>query len=338
MSAFLFYMHDGPKTFRFELSGDLSGVEVGKLDQAWRTAASTFDGKVLAVDITFLSGADQKGCDLLRRWSNAGAHLIANSETSRTLVESITGQAYASSDPAVGPTFEPRFSSSAFRTAVAALIFTTALLSPATASAEKLYDAGAVLERYSVALTDKGLDTATVDVEIEATVPRFQKTARVAAIRSWADGKRDYQFVAIEGDRLVRNEMIARYFAIDSEKAPLAAPITKSNYKFRFVSNKGTTTVFQITPRRKRKGMISGEMWIDNESGLVTHLAGRMVKNPSVMVRRVGISQEMEVRNGATVARETHLDLDTRFTGRAELTIREHARAVETEFTEYVAQ
>ena len=177
-----------------------------------------------------------------------------------------------------------------------------------------------------------------MDVEIEASVPRFQKTARVEAIRSWTDGKRDYQFVAIEGDRLVRNEMIARYFAIDSERAPLAAPITKSNYKFRFMSNKGTASVFQITPRRKRKGMIAGEMWIDNETGLVRRLVGRMVKNPSVMLRRVGISQEMKIRHGATVARESRLDLDTRFTGRAELTIREHARAAETEVTENVAQ
>lgn len=338
MSAFLFYMHDGPKTFRFELSGDLSGVEVAKLDQAWRTAASTFDGKVLAVDITFLTGVDQKGRELLRRWSKSGAYLIGSSNASRSLVEAITGHSYTLASPAIGPTFEPRYTSSSFRAAAAAVVFVTALLFPSTASADKLDDASAVLERYSAGLSDKGLDTATVDVEIEATVPRFQKTARVAAIRSWADGKRDYQFVAIEGDRLVRNEMIARYFAIDTDKAPLAAPITKANYRFRFVSNKGTASVFQITPRKKRKGMISGELWIDNETGLATHLSGRMVKNPSMMLRRVGISQEMEIRHGATVARETRLDLDTRFTGRAELTIREHARAVETEVAENVAQ
>ncbi len=337
MSAFLFYMHDGPNTFRFELSGDLAGVEVGKLDQAWQTASSTFDGKVLAVDITFITGVDQKGSDLLRRWSGAGAHLIANSEASRKLAESITGHAYAASDRGVGPTFEPRFTSSAFRTAVAAVIFTTALLFPATASAEKLEDSSAVLERYSAALSDKGLDTATVDFEMEASVPRFQKQARVAAVRSWEDGKRAYQFVTIEGDRLVRNEMIARYFTIDTESAPLAAPITKSNYKFRFVSNNGAVSVFQITPRRKRKGMIAGEMWIDNETGLVTHLSGRLVKSPSMMLRRIGISQEMEIRRGATVARETHLDMDIRFTGRAELTIRERARAVEAEVTANVA-
>ena len=168
-------------------------------------------------------------------------------------------------------------------------------------------------------------------------MPKLQKQARIEAIRRWTDGKREYQFVTIEGDRLVRNEMIARYFAIDTERAPLAAPITKSNYKFRFVANKGTVSVFQITPRKKRKGMIAGEMWIDNETGLVTHLAGRMVKSPSVMLRSIGISQEMEIRHGATFARETHLNIDVRLTGPAELTIRERTRIPETEVTDYVA-
>jgi hypothetical protein len=337
MSGFLFYMHDGPKAFRFELSGNLSGIEVGKLAQAWRTASSTFDGKVLAVDITFLTQVDEKGRELLRSWSAEGARLIANSEISRGLAETITGHAYEPAGPAVGPTFEPRFPASAFRTAVAALIFTTVLLFPAKAWAARADDASAVLERYSAGLADPGLDTATVDFEIEASVPRLQKQARVEAIRSWEDGKRAYQFVIIEGDRLVRNEMIARYFSIDSEKAPLAAPITKSNYRFRFISNDGSVSVFQITPRKRRKGMIAGEMWIDNETGLVTHLSGRLVKSPSVMLRRIAISQDMELRHGATFARETRLDIDTRFTGRAELTIRERARAQQIEVTDYVA-
>jgi len=263
--------------------------------------------------------------------------LIANSEASRQLAESVTGLPYASSDPKVGPTFAPHYTSSAFRAAVAALIFSVALLFPKTASAGGLDESSAVLERYSAGLADRGLDTATVTLEIEASVPRFQKEARVEAIRRWTDGKREYQFVSIEGDRLVRNEMIARYFAIDTEKAPLAAPINKSNYRFRFVTNKGDVTVFQITPRRKRKGMIAGELWIDNETGMVTHLSGRLVKNPSAMLRRVGISQEMEIRGGTTFARETHLDIDTRFTGRAMLTIREHALIAEKEVADYVA-
>ena len=271
MAGLLFYMHDGPKTFRFELAGALSGSDAAKMDQAWRTASSTFDGKVLAVDITFVTEADEKGRDVLFRWWRAGAHLVANSEASRKLAESITGVPYAPGDAAVGPTFEPRFTASAFRAAAAIAIFTVALLFPAKAWAKSdeasAVLASAVLERYSASLADRGLDTATVTLEIEASVPKLQKQARIEAIRRWTDGKREYQFVTIEGDRLVRNEMIARYFAIDTEQAPLAAPITKSNYKFRFVTNKGSVSVFQITPRKKRKGMIAGEMWIDNETG-----------------------------------------------------------------------
>jgi hypothetical protein len=338
MAGLLFYMHDGPKTFRFELAGALSGSDAAKMDQAWRTASSTFDGKVLAVDITFLTEVDEKGRDVLLRWWRVGAHLVANSDASRKLAESITGLPYAAEDPAVGPTFEPRFTASAFRAAVAIAIFTVVLLFPAKAWADKSDEASAVLERYSAGLADRGLDTATVTLEIEASVPNLQKQARIEAIRRWTDGKREYQFVTIEGDRLVRNEMIARYFSIDTERAPLAAPITKSNYKFRFVANKGTVSVFQITPRKKRKGMIAGEMWIDNETGLVTHLAGRMVKSPSVMLRSIGISQEMEIRHGATFARETHLNIDVRFTGPAELTIRERTRLAETEVAKNVAR
>ncbi len=73
--------------------------------------------------------------------------------------------------------------------------------------------------------------------------------------------------------------------------------------------------------------MIAGEMWIDTESGLVTHLEGRMVKSPSVLLKRVDITQEMEIRDGVTVGRETHVGISTRFTGQAELTVREKVAA-----------
>ena len=115
MAGLIFYMHDGPSTFRFELAGSLAGGEVTKLDQAWRTASSTVDGKVLAVDITFLTSADEEGRALLTRWRDAGAHFVANSPFARTLVESITGTPYARFDAAVGPTFDPRFTASMSR-------------------------------------------------------------------------------------------------------------------------------------------------------------------------------------------------------------------------------
>lgn len=138
MAGFMFYMHDGPTTFRFELSGSLAGDEVNKLDQAWKTASSTFDGKVLAVDVTFLSSVDQKGRDLLLRWWRVGARLIANSAASQALVESITGDQYLSPGSTVGPTFDPRFTAGSLRAVFVAAVVALSLLFPVTASATSL--------------------------------------------------------------------------------------------------------------------------------------------------------------------------------------------------------
>lgn len=329
MSGLIFYMHDGPATFRFELAGDLAGVEVARLDQAWRTASSTVRGKVLAVDVTFLKSADGQGRDLLAAWWKGGAHFVANSPLSRGIVESVTGTAYIATP--VGPTFEPRFSGASLRPALVALLFAITLLFPQSVSAaSKIDDGSAILDLYTAGLAGQhSLDILPVTVEIDATLPKLDKKARVEAIRRWAGGHRKYQFVSVEGDSFVRNEMIARYFAIDTEAAPIAAPITKSNYKFRFVANyvtpHGAVSIFHITPRRKKQGMIDGELWIDDYSGQVTHLAGRLVKSPSILLRHIDILQETDIRDGVTTFRQTHLSIDTRFTGRAELTIREHA-------------
>jgi hypothetical protein len=194
MSGLIFYMHDGPSTFRFELAGSLAGGDVAKLDQAWRTASSTVDGKVLAVDVTFLTSADEKGRALLTRWWEAGGRFVANSPASRTLVESMTGTPYVRSDADVGPTFDPRFTAASLRAVFLALLFAVALLFPSTGSASD--ESAAVLEHYSAGLSDQGvLDRLPVTVEIEASVARLDKKAHVKAIRRWTEGQRKYQFV-----------------------------------------------------------------------------------------------------------------------------------------------
>jgi hypothetical protein len=139
MPGFIYYMHDGPRTFRFELSGNLAGAEVGKLAQAWRTASSTLDGKTLAVDVTFLTSVDEKGRDLLFTWwRDVGARFVANSPRSQSLVESITGLPYAAPGAAVGPTFDPRFTSGSFRAVLLALSFAATMLFPIKAFASEL--------------------------------------------------------------------------------------------------------------------------------------------------------------------------------------------------------
>jgi len=84
-----YYMHNGPTALRLELAGELSHQAVSRLDQEWRTASLVAGDRTLHVDITFLTSIDALGSALLDRWHREGARIMANSNASRALAESI---------------------------------------------------------------------------------------------------------------------------------------------------------------------------------------------------------------------------------------------------------
>jgi hypothetical protein len=85
-----YYLHDGASSLRFELAGTLAGDNVSELEQCWRTASSTVEGRELILDVTALTALDEAGLQLLNRWHERGARFAANSGHSRRLIESIT--------------------------------------------------------------------------------------------------------------------------------------------------------------------------------------------------------------------------------------------------------
>ena len=58
-------------------------------------------------------------------------------------------------------------------------------------------------------------------------------------------------------------------------------------------------------------------------------VAGRLVKQPSVFLRRVDVTQDTDIRDGRPYLRITRLTVETRLVGRAELTITEHPGALD---------
>lgn len=72
------YQHDGPRIFRFVLSGELSDDAVHQLAWSWQTAKSILGDKELIVDISGLAKADAPGLELLFRMREAGACLKAD--------------------------------------------------------------------------------------------------------------------------------------------------------------------------------------------------------------------------------------------------------------------
>jgi hypothetical protein len=162
-------------------------------------------------------------------------------------------------------------------------------------------------------------------------LPKLKEHGRLRAIRRLLPlGKPQYQVFEQDGSRTVRQQVIARYLSAEVESAtltPSAVAVTPANYKFRYEgsvpTDAGSAYVFEITPKKKRTGMIQGMLWIDASSGSAIRLSGYLVKRPSIFIKRVDVTRETNLRDGVAESRVTHLALDTRLVGRAELTIHE---------------
>jgi hypothetical protein len=201
-------------------------------------------------------------------------------------------------------------------------------VAPAILQASDVDGASAAFARYVTAPEATNI-WSSEEVEIEAVLPKQAKRARLRAIRhATSSGRSDYQVLETAGDPAVRRQVIARYLSAeqDAEAVPAGkVAITPANYEFHYkgTANNGTAYIFQIKPRKKREGLIRGELWLDAETGAAVRLSGYLVRNSSIFLKRVTVTREVTLRNGVAIGRLTHLSVDTRIAGLAELTIKE---------------
>jgi hypothetical protein len=90
-----YYLHDDPDAFRMELAGSLTQPDAQSAYHAWRTARSVLGGRPVIVDISFVSEADEVGRNVLRRYHERGARIIARSPESRALADGIMPESAA---------------------------------------------------------------------------------------------------------------------------------------------------------------------------------------------------------------------------------------------------
>jgi len=176
---------------------------------------------------------------------------------------------------------------------------------------------------------------ASMDVEIEANLPKLQKHGRLQALRRISRlGRITYEAVHFEGDKSVKSDIIARYRAAETQAQSAdesSLAITPANYKFKFKGHSGQDEnqiyIFQLTPRKKRVGLFKGELWIDAATCLPVRESGRLVKTPSIFLKRVEFVREYYIRGGVAVPLQIASTAETRLVGRAEVTV--HYRNVE---------
>ncbi len=88
-----YYLHDGSGEFRIQIAGHLSQSNARDLEEAWRTASSTIDGKCLIVDLSHVTSIDVSGRELLDKWHTQGARLVVTSSESKARIQVMTGAA-----------------------------------------------------------------------------------------------------------------------------------------------------------------------------------------------------------------------------------------------------
>jgi hypothetical protein len=174
-------------------------------------------------------------------------------------------------------------------------------------------------------------ESGPIHLEIEASLPRLAKQGSMQAVRQTGASERsEYSAIKFDGDSTVKQQVIARYLAAEEQTEGLpysSVAVTPANYKFRYVGSvetNGTAVyIFQIAPKQKRAGLIRGQIWIDSATGIAVRQAGRFVKRPSVFIRGIEVTRDTNMRDGLPYTRVTHVAVDTRLVGRAELTITE---------------
>jgi hypothetical protein len=173
-----------------------------------------------------------------------------------------------------------------------------------------------------------------MEVHMEGRIPKLKKEGKMSALRRISSiGKITYKVLGFWGDDTVKKEVMARYMTAEVDAAGQTQPpdekhsiaITPENYEFKY---KGLTDrdqkrvhVFELKPRHKRVGLFKGELWLDPETCLPVHESGRLVKNPSVFIKKMEFARDYEIKDGVAYLRRMATKTQTRIVGSAELNI-----------------
>lgn len=224
----------------------------------------------------------------------------------------------------------------ALKSVAFALIFgVSCAVVPALAADEDLLgessETSAIIQNYLTAsqARQSSLQGASMEVDIDASVPHLQKHGKLHALRNISKlGKITYKVLGFQGDNTVKQEVIARYLEAEQEgQSYKGIAITPLNYKMKFKGRQrladgaGSVYVFALSPRKKAPGFFKGEMWLDEATFLPVFEKGRLVKNPSIFFKKVEFERVYKIENGMAVPERMSSVIDCHLVGKVELNV-----------------
>ena len=161
---------------------------------------------------------------------------------------------------------------------------------------------------------------------IEAALPGTGQKGRFELRRSFMAPKSlVYGAIKFAGDNFIKTNIILKLLTSEVdhvEKGQSAATaITARNYKFDYKSTASeagrTVYEFRVKPRKKRAGLFKGKIFLDAQTGRIVRAEGRLVKSPSLFVKRIDFAQDYADVAGFSLPVRIHSVAKTRFFGQA---------------------
>ena len=174
----------------------------------------------------------------------------------------------------------------------------------------------------------------SMEVLMEGKIPKLKKEGKMSAVKLVSGiGRVTWKMMGFWGDDTVKKEVMARYMQAEQDASAPKDPkdkkqdiaITPENYNFKYkgLNNRGTLQVhvFELKPKHKRLGLFKGELWLDPETCLPVRETGKLVKNPSVFIKKMEFTRDYEIREGVAYLKRMESTTETRLVGKAQLNI-----------------
>ena len=180
-----------------------------------------------------------------------------------------------------------------------------------------------IVSKYLTATQEQqaAMRGVSMHVDIDAEVPKLQSKGKLQALRYISKlGKITYNALGFSGDKRVRNEVIARYLSAEtqSQTGPDLS-ITPTNYKFKYkgLQNHDGEDVYvlQVSPRHKKVGLFKGELWVDPQTCMPLRESGRLVKSPSIFLKKIEFVRTYLIKDGLAVPQHIESKVQTRIFG-----------------------
>ena len=220
---------------------------------------------------------------------------------------------------------------------IAFILFALTIVLPLSADPDPKEQVGEELfAKYQNALKAQQDAVKNVHMEVlmEGSIPKLKKQGKMSALKNVSSlGRVTWKLLGFWGDDTVKKEVMARYMQAeqeaankdDDEKKNGDIAITADNYNYKYKGlnerNNRPIHIFELKPKHKRVGLFKGELWLDPATFLPVREAGRLVKNPSVFVKKMEFIRDYEIRDGVAYLKRMESHTDTRIVGRADLNI-----------------